>query len=132
MSDNEYVPGECNIGKAETRKRYKFGIELFIVSIIFISLALYFDWSDWMLLISFLPLILGFEGLYQGKLSFCASFANKGMYDVSVNGNNKVNIIDEDYHKKDLKTARRIHIYSAVSAAIITIIIYLLASSSII
>ena len=132
MSDTDYEPGVCNIGEAETNKRYKFGAIFFVVEVLFISLVLWFNFGYWVLILSFIPLLLGFEGFYQGKFSFCASFASRGMYDVSVDGDNRVNIIDEDSHKKDLKKARRIHIYSVLTSVAITMIIYFIAKANII
>ena len=119
-----YEPGVCNIGKVEIRKRYAFGLIGFILTIIlaivFISLNIYLPWS---LLITIIPLVLGFEGIFQGKAKFCAGFAARGIYDFNGSGGGRNKVSSDDDHRKDLKKANRIHLYSVISGLIILVII---------
>lgn len=126
MSNKNYEAGVCNIGEAEKKKRYQFGFAGFIAAILLVAIVLWRELPQWLLLSSFVPLILGFEGFLQGKLSFCAAFASRGIYDVSVSGDKTKRVEKQEAHKKDMKKAKRIHIYSITSSVIVAIIIYLI------
>lgn len=122
----EYKPGVCNIGKNEIRKRYTLAIVAFVISALVLYASLSFDLSHWTLLFSFIPLLMGFEGFYQGYFRFCAGFAAAGKYDFTGSGGTKNKVTDSRSHKKDLQKARQIHIYSIISSIIVVVIIYFL------
>jgi hypothetical protein len=119
-----YQPGICNIGKNEIRKRYGLAAVAFVITAIVVYAILSFNWPHWTLLISFIPLVMAFEGFYQGYFHFCAGFAAKGMYDLTGSGGSKEKVTDPGFHKEDMKKAMRIHIYSIISSLIIAAIIY--------
>lgn len=120
----EYKPGVCNIGENEIRKRYALAVIAFVVSALLVYAVVLLNLARWALLLSFIPLVMGFEGLYQGYFKFCAGFAAAGKYDFTGSGGSKSNVTDSESHKKDLQKARRIHIYSIISSIIIVVIIY--------
>lgn len=119
-----YEAGVCNIGKVEIRKRYTFGIIGFIATgvlvVAFIGLNIYLPWS---LLITIIPLGLGFEGVFQGKNKFCAGFAARGIYDLGGSGGERGKVNSDEDHKKDLEMANKIHLVSLISSVIILVII---------
>lgn len=122
----QYKPGVCNIGKNEIQKRYGLAVVAFVISTILVYSILAFNLPHWSLLLSFIPLVMGFEGFYQGYFKFCAGFASAGIYDFTGSGGSKSKVTDSNSHKKDMKKAMQIHIYSIISSLIIVAIIYFL------
>ncbi len=122
----EYQPGVCNIGKNEIRKRYALAVIAFIISVVVVYIILAFNLPRWALLVSFIPLVMGFEGFYQGYLKFCAGFAAASIYDFTGSGGAKSKVTDSESHKKDMQKARQIHIYSIISGIIIVAIVVFL------
>jgi hypothetical protein len=120
-----YTPGVCNIGRNEIRKRYALAVAGFIISALVCYVILAYGLPRWALLASFIPLIMGFEGFYQGHFRFCAGFAAAGVYDFTGSGGSRKKVVDAGSHRKDMAKAMQIHIYSAVSSVIVIIIIYL-------
>jgi hypothetical protein len=122
-----YRPGVCNIGKNEIRKRYASGFAGLIIAAILVYAIVLFSLPKWSLLTCFVPLFLGAEGFYQGYLKFCAGFAARSIFDFSGSSNEKGNVTDKEAHKLDMRKAMTINLYSFVTAAIVTAIIYLMA-----
>jgi len=120
-----YVPGVCNIGKNEIRKRYALAVVGFAVAAVFSYAVLSYGLPRWALLLSFLPLMMGFEGFYQGYLKFCAGFAAAGIYDFAGSGGSRNKVANHESHTKDMGKAMRIHAYSIASCVIVAVIIYL-------
>ncbi len=120
----EYMPGVCNIGKAEIRKRYALAAVAFVISAILAAAIILFNWPRLVLLVLFIPLAMAFEGLYQGYFRFCAGFAAAGKYDLTGSGGKEGKVTDSKSHKTDMLKARQIHIYSVASSIIIAVIIY--------
>ena len=119
-----YLPGRCNIGKGEIRKRFGLGLAGFVIALAIVYAIYLFGLTRLALLASFVFLILGFEGFYQGYFRFCAGFAAMGIYDFTGSGGSRQNVTDPSAHLEDMKKAKKIHIYSIVSSAVIVAIIY--------
>ena len=122
----EYQPGICNIGKNEIRKRYILAIVGFVISAIVSYAILSFSLPKWALLFSFVALLIGFEGLYQGYFRFCAGFAAAGVYDFTGSGGSRSKVTNAKDHREDMRKAMRIHIYAIISSVIITVIYFVL------
>ncbi len=120
----EYKPGVCNIGKTEIRKRYDLAAVGFAISAIVSYSILAFNFPRWWLFFSFIPLLIGFEGFYQGRFRFCAGFAAAGIYDFTGSGGSRSQVTDTKSHKEDMRQAMRIHAYSIISSAIAVAVIY--------
>lgn len=119
-----YVPGVCNIGKTEIRKRYAIAVAGFAIAAFASFIVIFYHMPRWMLLLNFIPLMVGFEGFYQGYLKFCAGFAAAGVYDFTGSGGSRNKVTNPDSRSKDLGKAMQIHVYSFVSMTIVTAIIY--------
>lgn len=122
----QYQPGVCNIGKNEIRKRYGLAVVAFVIAAIVSYAILSFSWPKLALFFSFVLLLMGFEGFYQGYFKFCAGFAARGIYDFAGSGGSRNKVTNSEAHKEDMKKAKQIHIYSIVSSIIIIAIIYFL------
>ena len=119
-----YEPGVCNIGRNEIRKRYALAAAGFVIAAIVSYAAFALGLPRWTLLVSFIPLLMGFEGFYQGYLHFCAGFAAVGLYDFAGSGGSRSKVADAGSHRQDMKKAMRIHAYSIISGLIVAAIIY--------
>ncbi len=122
---SSYVAGVCNIGKDEIRKRYMLAIAGFIVSAVLVFLLLALSTPRWALLFVFLPMLMAFEGLFQGRMGFCAGFASRRIYDLSGSGGEKGNVQTDKEHGKDMKKAWMIHAYSIICSIVLTVIVFL-------
>lgn len=110
----EYRPGNCNIGRAERRKRYVLGISAFAAALVGVwqtGMATPLEAAGILTLF-----FMGFEGMYQGKTGFCAAFGHLGIYDVSENGKEPDQVRDPDARRKDRRQAVRMHAVSAAAA----------------
>ena len=112
------------VDKNDIRKRYAIGLVGLVI-----ALAIAFGFTAlslprWYLLICFIPLFMGAEGFYQGYLHFCAGFASRGIFDFTGSSSEKGSVIEKEAHKLDMQKAMQINIYSAITAAILTAIIY--------
>lgn len=123
-----YQPGEKNIGNREKKKRYAIGFGGLGAAFLIIAFKILLRMPDTTTLILFLPLVLAFEGFYQGYFSFCAAFARQGIYDISETGGKRKEVSDSTDRKQDLEMSRKIHLYSVFSAIFVTFIVYLIFS----
>lgn len=124
---SEYQAGVCNIGAAETRKRYALGTAGFLAALL-LAVGLYTYATDPLaLLVVAVPLFVGFEGVLQGYDNFCAGFAMAGVYDVSDTGDERHEIAQEEALLADRQRAIQIHMQSLVGAVLSAAFLYLLA-----
>ncbi len=112
-----YNPGVCNIGRNEIRKRYALALVGFAIAAIVSYAILAFGLPRWVLLISLIPLLMGFEGFFQGYLHFCAGLAAAGVYDFTGSGGTRHKVTDARSHRTDMGKAMHIHAYSIISSA---------------
>ncbi len=122
----EYKPGVCNIGKNEIRKRYAFGAAGLILSVALVYLLISFSLPRPYLLAVFIPLVMAFEGFYQGYFGFCVGYASRSIYDLGGSGGGYGKVADKESHKADMDRAKTITIYAVVSSLLVAIIVYLL------
>ena len=125
MTADSYRPGACNIGKNEIRKRYATGFVGLIIAGVLVYVIAQFSLPTWSLLACFFPLFLGAEGFLQGYFKFCAGFAARSTFDFSGSSNEKGKVTDKEAHNLDMRKAMRINLYSFVTAAVVSAIIYL-------
>jgi hypothetical protein len=121
-----YKPGACNIGKNEIIKRYALGAVGIVAAMAIISLYVAFSLPRLVLLVCFIPLFLGFEGIYQGYFKFCAGFAARGIYDLTGSGGKRGAVRNSNAHREDMRKAMSINFYSLITAVLLTFLIYLL------
>ena len=121
---SHYQPGVCNLGKNEVNKRWigaiiGFGLTI-IVSIFLIYFKVFMPYS---LVIDFIPLMIGFEGLYQAQNKFCVAFAARGIYNFYGTADEKGKVVNELEHYRDMQQAMKIHLYSVFLSILFTAII---------
>ncbi len=122
----EYKPGVCNIGKNEIRKRYALGAAGLVIAVALAYLLISWSMPKPYLLLIFIPLVLAFEGFYQGYFGFCVGYATKGIFDLGGSGGGYGKVEDKKSHRTDMDRARTITIYAVLSSLLVTIVVYLL------
>ena len=88
-----------------------------------------FSLPTWSLFVCFFPLYIDAEGFLQGYFKFCAGFAARSIFDFSGSSSEKGKVTDKEAHNLDMRKAMRINLYSLVTAAVVTAIIYLAATA---
>ena len=125
MSVSEYIPGTCNIGKAEIRQRQivaLIGLALSVSALIgFISTKA----SPSIRLGIFLPLTIFSVGYVQSRKKFCLAFGFMGTFNFARLGKMS-KVVDKASLAADRKTAAVILLQSLGLAAILTFAVYLL------
>jgi hypothetical protein len=124
---SSYRPGVCNIGKNEIRKRYALGLVGLFAAGLLAIVVFWLSLPAWLLLLCFIPLFLGAEGIFQGYFHFCAGFAARRIFDFSGSSDEKGGVTEKGAHDLDMRKAMRINVYSLATAAVITAAIYLIA-----
>lgn len=125
MSTADYIPGACNIGKGEIRRRQ-------IVALIGIALSI----SSFITLIStnaprgarlgiFVPLAVASIGWVQSRRKFCLAYGFMGTFNFGKLGQLS-RVADSASRAADRKTALSILLQAGAYAAVVTAIIYLL------
>jgi hypothetical protein len=109
-----YVPGVCNIGKAEIRKRMQAGWLGLGTTVLLWALFFAFKVpAPWRLSL-FFPAALGATGFLQAGMHFCAGFGMRGVF----NFRSEVGVTDTveqaEFRLKDRRKARMIGLYSAL------------------
>jgi len=125
VSTADYIPGACNIGKGEIRRRQ-------IVALIGIALSI----SSFITLIStnaprgarlgiFVPLAVASIGWVQSRRKFCLAYGFMGTFNFGKLGQLS-RVADSASRAADRKTALSILLQAGAYAAVVTAIIYLL------
>lgn len=125
MSTTDYIPGTCNIGRGEIRRRQ-------IVALVGLALSV----SSLVTLLStnaprgarlglFVPLAITSIGWVQSRKKFCLAYGFMGTFNFGKLGQLS-RVSDGANRAADRKTALLILIQAAAYAAIATAIIYLL------
>lgn len=95
MNSKDYLPGACNIGPAETRRRLR-GAWISVAGTVFLSLALYVvDASPVWQLTTWLPASLAAISFIQARSHFCAYFGFRGIYNFDELGESQKVILEE-------------------------------------
>ena len=122
---SEYVPGSCNIGKGEIRRRQLvalFGIFLTISSA---TALLATDQSRFSRISIFVPALVFSVGFVQSRSKFCLAYGFAGTFNFERLGKiSRVQSVQD--RKADRKTAIVILLKSAFLAALITAVFFIL------
>ncbi|MEY3889983.1 MAG: hypothetical protein RLY62_165 [Actinomycetota bacterium] len=121
----EYIPGTCNIGSGEVKRRQLvaiFGLFLTVFSAITIVAT---DQSKSSRLSIFLPALIFSIGFVQSRKKFCLAYGLAGTFNFGKLG--QISKVQSSEDKKaDRKTAVSILLQSVAVAALITAVFFLL------
>jgi hypothetical protein len=64
--ENKYIPGVCNMGREEIKRRKTAGWTGLILTLVTIFLLWWLDASKWWHLVVFIPAVMGATGFHPG------------------------------------------------------------------
>ncbi len=121
----EYIPGTCNIGKGEVRRRQLVAILGLFLTTFSAATIIATDQSKNSRLSIFLPALIFSIGFVQSRKKFCLAYGLAGTFNFGKLGQISKVQSNED-RKSDRKTAVSILFQSAALAAIITAVFFVL------
>ena len=125
MPDIQYIPGSCNIGKSEVRKRRIAGLVGLFVSISYLLTFSRLDASPEFRLGIFFPLMVASVGFVQSRSKFCLAYGFAGTFNVGKMGDIK-RVASKEDRAADRKTALAILGKSFLLAALATAVVLVL------
>lgn len=124
-SGNHYIPGACNIGKEEIKRRKIAGWSGLILTLITVFLLLWFNTSQMWRLVVFIPAVMSATGFIQAYNRFCVYFGFGHIFNFGEVG--KTDTIEQaTYRKQDRQRAWQLLFYATSAGLIITLIFYFL------
>lgn len=126
---SEYIPGSCNIGTGEIRRRQTvavIGLGFFIISAISLFLM---DSPRSSRLVLFMPLMMASIGWVQSRKKFCLAYGFMGTFNFGKLGELS-RVSDKDALRADKMTALKILAESLFYAALVTAVMYSLPTSA--
>lgn len=123
MADNTYIPGVCNLGRAEIRTRWIaawLGIVITLVCLIvfsFVSVPWYFR------MLIFFPASLAIAGVLQARLQFCVKYGFQGVFNVGSDLGKTDTVEQAEFRKKDREKAILIAGGGASLSAVLTAVV---------
>lgn len=124
-SGSHYIPGTCNIGKEEIKRRKTAGWAGLILTVIIATLLLWFNAPHWIRPIIFIPAVMGATGFIQAYSKFCVYFGLGHMFNFSNVGTTDT-IQQAEFRIKDRKKAWQLLFYAITAGLVITLIFYFL------
>jgi hypothetical protein len=121
----EYIPGTCNIGKGEVRRRQLVAIFGLFLTTFSAATIIATDQSKNSRLSIFLPALIFSIGFVQSRRKFCLAYGLAGTFNFGKLGQISKVQSNED-RKSDRKTAVSILFQSAALAAFITAVFFVL------
>src|SRR4030067_3098319 len=112
--DNKSVPGVCNIGDAEIRRRKRIGWTWLLTSLIILPVLLLPGVPHgWRLILAFTSMVSA-TGFLQARMHFCAYFAALGIFNFGDDFSKKESVEKAEFRQKDRRKALQIIAYSAM------------------
>ena len=122
---SEYIPGSCNIGTGEVRRRQLVALFGLFLTISSITTLLATDQSKSARLSIFLPAMIFSVGFIQSRSKFCLAYGLAGTFNFDRLG--KISKVGSAADRTaDRKTAVLILIKSVALAALITAVFYVI------
>ena len=122
MPDFEYIPGSCNIGKGEIRRRQLVALVGLVSSFL---MVLFFSVTDAPVEIRlgiFFPLLVASVGFVQSRSKFCLAYGFAGTFNIGKLGDIK-RVASKEDRKADRVTALKILGKSFLLATVATAVV---------
>ncbi len=124
-SDNHYIPGACNIGREEIKRRKMATIFSAILTIAVIILILTLDANKVWRLLLFIPAASLGVSFQQWYFKFCVAFGIKGVFNFGDIGKT-FSIEQKENYRKDRIKAWQMIISGVVFGVVVALIFYYL------
>ena len=128
MSSDTYIPGSCNIGKGEIRRRQFVALVGAVISLITLVGLISTSASPGSRIGIFIPLTVASIGWIQYRKKFCLAYGFMGTFNFG-NLGELSKVSDKSALAADRRTALSILGQSLTLAAILTLVVYLLPLS---
>jgi len=125
MPDIQYIPGSCNIGKGEIRRRQFVALVGLILSLLTLLGFSRADAPTSIRLSIFFPLLVASVGFVQSRSKFCLAYGFAGTFNIGKLGDIK-RVASEEDRKADRATALKILSKSFLLASIATAVVLVL------
>lgn len=110
---DRYIPGVCNIGKSEIKRRKQAGWIGLIATIILYGMFVYLGVPRFWRFVIFVPALISAIGFLQAYMDFCAYFGLRGIFNFGAAG--KTDTVEQaEFRVKDRNKALEIIIYSVI------------------
>jgi hypothetical protein len=125
-ASTEYIPGVCNIGRAEVRQRKVIGwIGLAATVVAWIACVVLKVSPLWRLAL-FIPASIAATGFLQAAWHFCATFGVLGVSNFGPNVGRTDTVEQAEFRRQDRRTALKIIALSLVAGIAVAAAAYLL------
>ena len=121
-AENAYIPGQCNIGKSEIRKRETVALFGAILSLLSLLSFYHLHTSRFARFSIYLPLLVFSIGFVQSRKRFCLAFGFMGTFNFG-RTRELARVASPEDRARDRKTALSILFQSAGLAALLTAIV---------
>jgi hypothetical protein len=123
--EEKYIAGQCNLGKVETRRRYRIGYFGIIVTIVFILIIEIASLPEISRFLIIAPVFYSLSGFIQAKHKFCYIYGYKHLSSIA---GRKVfkRVHDVEAQEQDKKLANKIVIQSLSGSLVAGLIYYVL------
>ena len=125
MPEVQYIPGSCNIGKGEVRKRQMVALVGLFFTVVTLLTFSTVDTPTEIRLGIFFPLMVTSVGFVQSRSKFCLAYGFAGTFNVGKMGDIK-RVASKEDRAADRKTALKILGKSFLLAAIATAVVLVL------
>ena len=125
MPEIQYIPGSCNIGKGEIRRRQLVALVGLFFTVVTLLTFSTVDTPTVMRLGIFFPLMVASVGFVQSRSKFCLAYGFAGTFNFGKLGQIS-RVSDPAARAADRKTALAIFAQSALYAALVTALVVVL------
>jgi len=122
--EEKYIPGVCNIGPAEIKKRKQAGWIGLTATILLWAVFIWLDVAPLWRFLLFFPAMMSATGFLQAYMHFCAYFGFASLFNFGDVGKTD-SIQQAEFRAKDRRKAWQIVIYSILIGASIALLAYL-------
>lgn len=122
-TQNHYVPGVCNIGPEEIKKRKQAGWMGCIVTAFLWAIFIWLDTPAVWRLTLFFPALMSATGFLQAYMHFCVYFGFANLFNFGEVGKTDT-VAQAEYRAKDRRKAWQILSYSTLIGLVVALVGY--------
>ena len=122
MPDYEYIPGSCNIGKGEIRRRQLVALVGLVSSFLMLLAFSATDDTSTIQILIFFPLLVASVGFVQSRSKFCLAYGFAGTFNIGKLGE-ITRVASKEDRKADRVTALKILGKSFLLATVATAVV---------
>lgn len=120
----EYIPGVCNIGRAEIAARRRLAWVALATTIIAWGLFVVAKAAPAWRLLLFFPASIAATGFLQAAFHFCATFGLLGWKNFGPQAGRADTVEQSEFRRQDRRTSIKIFALSALAGAVVAVLAY--------